>query len=353
MRRDESSCLSTLPAPAGGRATAALELATDLGASLSLVHVIEPVDRTLTALEHAVALTTASEELERIARLLRPRLREVEALVVEGTPAEGIESAARDCNADLIVMGTLGRRGIARALLGSVAARTARTSSVPVMTVSEHVATCRNEAGDRLATALAKLALDQPNVVALSRGALTVSTTLARRMKGTIDLWGVEPIVTADGIVIGAVGEDGAVALAATSEVTTGGARGGRCVRQEPPHSDLSAIKGARSIGECWRLDVVLVADGLFSEAYARVAIDAIRKLGPKRIVIASPVISRAVWTHLDGKVDGLVALEQATVADACVYGDDVLPSDLVAHELLVNLRPARAESTSSSSASA
>ncbi len=210
---------------------------------------------------------------------------------------------------------------------------------MPVMTVSEHVATCRNDAGDRLARAMGRLELNQPNVIALSRGALTVSTTLADRTKGTVDLWGVEPVVTQDGIVIGAVGEDGEVALDVAAEITAAARDEAVASAKTRLNAELAAMKGARAVGDCWRLDVVLVADGLFCEAYARIAIDAIRKLGPKRIVLASPVMSRAVAAALEGKVDDVVALERATIADACVYRDDVQASDVIAYELLLNPR--------------
>ncbi len=82
----------------------ALDLAAAVGASLSLVNVIERVNTTLTAAEHAAVVAVTRAELEHVARALRPRAPDVEALVVEDTPWDGIESAARDCNADLIVM---------------------------------------------------------------------------------------------------------------------------------------------------------------------------------------------------------------------------------------------------------
>jgi nucleotide-binding universal stress UspA family protein len=46
-----------------------------------------------------------------------------------------ITSAAAETKADLIVMGTHGRRGIARVLLGSVAEKVVRTAPCPVLTV--------------------------------------------------------------------------------------------------------------------------------------------------------------------------------------------------------------------------
>lgn len=56
-------------------------------------------------------------------------------------PAQRIIDTAEECGADLIVMGTHGRGGLLRELLGIVAERVVRTSHVPVLTVSpdEHV----------------------------------------------------------------------------------------------------------------------------------------------------------------------------------------------------------------------
>ncbi len=53
--------------------------------------------------------------------------------VEEGLPADAIRAAA--ANADLVVMGTHGRRGINRLLLGSVTERVLRESKVPVLAV--------------------------------------------------------------------------------------------------------------------------------------------------------------------------------------------------------------------------
>ncbi|NOZ59652.1 MAG: universal stress protein [Euryarchaeota archaeon] len=60
---------------------------------------------------------------------------ECETIIREGIPAEDIVSVAREKGADLIVMGTAGRTGLDRFLLGSVAEKVVRTSSCPVMVV--------------------------------------------------------------------------------------------------------------------------------------------------------------------------------------------------------------------------
>ncbi len=52
-----------------------------------------------------------------------------------GAPADEILEYASQRDIDLIVMGTHGREGIARALLGSVAETVVRKASCPVLTV--------------------------------------------------------------------------------------------------------------------------------------------------------------------------------------------------------------------------
>ncbi|WP_247004043.1 universal stress protein [Halosolutus gelatinilyticus] len=59
----------------------------------------------------------------------------VETEIREGTPSRVIVEQASPENCDLVVMGTHGRGGIDRLLLGSVAERVVRRAAVPVLTV--------------------------------------------------------------------------------------------------------------------------------------------------------------------------------------------------------------------------
>jgi nucleotide-binding universal stress UspA family protein len=56
--------------------------------------------------------------------------------VVSGDPAEEIIKAAGEEKADLIVMGTHGRKGLEYSLFGSVATKVVRHASVPVLTIN-------------------------------------------------------------------------------------------------------------------------------------------------------------------------------------------------------------------------
>ena len=69
-----------------------------------------------------------------VARARRAGVRAA-GLVVVGSPYEVIARAARSKRADVLVLGTHGRAGLARFFLGSVAARVLATAPCPVLTV--------------------------------------------------------------------------------------------------------------------------------------------------------------------------------------------------------------------------
>jgi nucleotide-binding universal stress UspA family protein len=60
---------------------------------------------------------------------------EVREVILEGHPSSKIIEFAENNNADLIVMGTLGKTGLDRFLMGSVAEKVVRGSKVPVLVV--------------------------------------------------------------------------------------------------------------------------------------------------------------------------------------------------------------------------
>jgi len=124
--------------------TKALELAKQEHAELRLVHVLMPPavlleDSFMTAKTWAELTTAGRREAQRrlaplLAKARKARVRAT-AAVLEGTPFEEIVREARRRRADLIVMGTHGRTGVARFFLGSVAARVLALARCPVLTV--------------------------------------------------------------------------------------------------------------------------------------------------------------------------------------------------------------------------
>jgi nucleotide-binding universal stress UspA family protein len=114
-------------------------LAQKYDAKITLLHVyqvppsIYAADFSFPSKELAIAAKTALAEATAKAK---QRYAKLEGLLETGSPGETIVSLAEKNHADLIVMATHGRRGIARALLGSVTEKVVRLSHTPVLTVS-------------------------------------------------------------------------------------------------------------------------------------------------------------------------------------------------------------------------
>jgi nucleotide-binding universal stress UspA family protein len=83
------------------------------------------------------ARESALRELEVCAAPLRARGVSVDTAFAAGAVVPAILRAAAELGADLIVMGTHGRTGLAHVVLGSVAERVLRASPVPVLTVRQ------------------------------------------------------------------------------------------------------------------------------------------------------------------------------------------------------------------------
>lgn len=128
----------------------ALELAKPLGAEVVLLHVY-----TLPRYAYAgVDIVIPPESIEEISAAAQHALDAfakkhggLRYLMREGDPAEQIIQVIESVRPYMVVMGTHGRRGIARMLLGSVAETVVRMSPVPVVTVTPRACAARARAG--------------------------------------------------------------------------------------------------------------------------------------------------------------------------------------------------------------
>jgi nucleotide-binding universal stress UspA family protein len=116
----------------------ACSLARDYGASIIVLHVAH-----VPPLIGGEGLVPPSEEEiraeadERLKAMDIPEVGiPVERRLLVGDPAMEILRVAREINADMIVIGTHGRTGLGRLLMGSVAEQVVRRSECPVLTVS-------------------------------------------------------------------------------------------------------------------------------------------------------------------------------------------------------------------------
>jgi nucleotide-binding universal stress UspA family protein len=120
----------------------ALELAATTGASVYLMHAYQlPVvgfpDGVLvpTAEIASRIITSAQSQLAACVARRKESSVAIVPILKQADPRDAVISTAEEVSADLVIMGTHGRHGLARALIGSVAESVVRTSPVPVMTV--------------------------------------------------------------------------------------------------------------------------------------------------------------------------------------------------------------------------
>jgi len=112
---------------------------------------------------HVISVTGENERNERLAEarakdaisnleelIEQESDRSCQSVVEHGSPYESILAYASENDIDLIVMGTHGRRGLSRVLLGSVTERVIRLSNDPVLAVPPHAIGREREGYDRV-----------------------------------------------------------------------------------------------------------------------------------------------------------------------------------------------------------
>jgi universal stress protein A len=129
-------------ADANGAFIYARELARKFDAPVHLLHVVEdPLaagvwsSEIYTAEIAGLQVNLVRDAEERLRGLVPVDVGTVTTEVRTGSAAKQIIEAARDWHADLIVMGTRGRTGVAHVIMGSVAERVVRLAPCPVLTL--------------------------------------------------------------------------------------------------------------------------------------------------------------------------------------------------------------------------
>lgn len=120
----------------------AVKLAAQLDATIHLVHAIAVPAAGIPQLGvsySSLMIETSAEDAQRELEMRVARYRDAVSLgpvrVEVGDARDVIDQVAETIGADLIVMGTHGRRGLRRMLLGSVAETVVRSAPCPVLTV--------------------------------------------------------------------------------------------------------------------------------------------------------------------------------------------------------------------------
>jgi predicted phosphoribosyltransferase len=176
----------------------------------------------------------------------------------------------------------------------------------------------RSEAGRKLAAALAVYRGEQPAVLALPRGGVTVASEVASALKAPLDLILVRKIgvPTQPELAMGAV-VDGGEPIIVRNEDVIGLAGISESDFTAVCDSELAEIErrrkrylGPRPRAEVTGRTAIVIDDGVATGATIRAALKATRRRKPKRLVLAVPVAPTDTLAALRSNADDVVCLE-------------------------------------------
>ena len=176
----------------------------------------------------------------------------------------------------------------------------------------------RAEAGRKLAQALASYKDRDPVVLALPRGGLPVAAEIAAALGAPLDIVLVRKIglPVQPELAMGAVVDGDEPVTVRNEDVISEAGVSEREFKAARAH-ELAEIERRRRrfVGDRRRAEVagrtaIVVDDGVATGATARAALRAIRKRGPKTLVLAVPVAASDTIEELRGEVDAVVCLE-------------------------------------------
>lgn len=168
------------------------DLALDLGAELVLFH-CSPISESFhvggvgTPRRSNASHVSAVVELDRIAAIFRQAGAGVRAEIAVGSIDEEVARAFYAIAPDFVVVGTRGRHGVARLVLGSVAEHVVRMSRAPVLVVHDWSFEDRADAVARLSAVAAASQEEWGLVVSSSQGAGALARALSGRLGSRVE----------------------------------------------------------------------------------------------------------------------------------------------------------------------
>lgn len=175
----------------------------------------------------------------------------------------------------------------------------------------------RADAGRQLAQRLAELRLEDPVVLALPRGGVPVALEVARRLGAPLDLVMVRKIGAPghEELAAGAVVDGQTPELVLNPDVVRSYAIDqGYLEREQERQLAEIARRRAAYLEERPRATVaghsaIVIDDGIATGATMRAALHAVRRAGPKELVLAVPVADAGVLARLEPEADRIVCL--------------------------------------------
>ena len=208
----------------------------------------------------------------------------------------------------------------------------------------------RSDAGRKLAKALAGYEEQQPVVLALPRGGVTVAAEVAAVLNAPLDLILVRKVGVPfqPELAMGAV-VDGGAPIVVRNEDVIRLADIDESEFKQICDSELAEIERRRQryLGNRQRADVsgrtaIVVDDGIATGATTRAALRATRIRNPKKLVLAVPVAPTDTVAELRSEADEVICLEDHEFFGAIgtYYADFSQVSDETVIDILKRFRP-------------
>jgi putative phosphoribosyl transferase len=176
----------------------------------------------------------------------------------------------------------------------------------------------RTEAGRQLAKALHQLRAEQPIILALPRGGVVVGFEVAQALDAMLDLLLIRKI-GAPGqpeLAIAAVVDGASPQLVVNEDLAALAGVEDRYIAEQKALK-LKEIEERRARYVGWRRNpdlsgatAIVVDDGIATGATMRAALAALRRVGPRRLVLAVPLAPRDTVQALRREVDELFCLD-------------------------------------------
>ncbi len=176
----------------------------------------------------------------------------------------------------------------------------------------------RKQAGELLAEEVARRAFPDPIVLGLPRGGVPVAAEVAAKLKAPLDIILVRKIGAPmqRELAVGAVVDGGAPEIVRNEELISAIGLTEDQFQQEAKRQ-LEIIEERRKLWVAGRARIpvkgktaIIVDDGIATGATVKASLHALKRQGPQRIVIATPVASRESLEELRRETDDVICLE-------------------------------------------
>jgi putative phosphoribosyl transferase len=174
----------------------------------------------------------------------------------------------------------------------------------------------REDAGRRLGERLEQYRDEDPIILALPRGGVPVAYEISRALRAPLDIFIARKLGAPrrKEFGIGAVAQGGVLVLneRAVEVLEIPEEYIVRAVREETEEIErrLRLLRGDRPEPEVGGRTAILVDDGIATGVTARSAVEALRRRGPRRLILAAPVCAQPSAELLRPEVDELVCLK-------------------------------------------